>query len=245
MLENTVPDFYAGEVILVNKPLAWTSFQTVNKLKFQIKRYLKSLPSTASGEKLKLPKIGHAGTLDPLATGLLIVCTGKMTKQIESFQNQDKEYTGQFYLGATTPCHDLEMQPDKFFETGHIDAQLLQKTTEKFTGLIQQVPPLHSAVMVEGKRAYELARKGHQPELKSKPVTISEFEITSIDMPYIGFRVVCSKGTYIRSLARDFGQELGSGAYLANLCRTRSGRFNLQDAQTPDEVSEFIQSLYQ
>lgn len=244
-------DFISGEVLLINKPLHWTSFQVVNKLKFAINRSLKesvknidpdeSLSKNSPSQKIKC-KIGHAGTLDPLATGLLILCTGKKTKEIEQYQAQTKEYTGRFFIGATTPCFDLEKQPDTFFSIEHITNEMIFATTQKFTGEIMQSPPAHSAVMIEGKRAYELARKGEVVLMKEKPVTIYQFEITSIDMPYISFRVECSKGTYIRSLANDFGKELGSGAYLAELCRTRIGDFLLKDAFTIDDALKTIEN---
>ncbi|MEO8149471.1 MAG: tRNA pseudouridine(55) synthase TruB [Bacteroidia bacterium] len=258
-------DFINGEVILINKPLRWTSFDVVNKLKWAIKRRgnwqeaILSGSGSSSGSSqsedgsLKLEeqtnkqqttnnklKVGHAGTLDPLATGLLIICTGKKTKEIESYQAQEKEYTGTFFLGATTPCFDLEKEPDTFFPTNHITDEMIYETTKQFTGKILQAPPAHSAVMIEGKRAYELARAGNAPEMKQKEVNIYEFEITAIEMPLVKFRVVCSKGTYIRSLANDFGLALNSGAYLAELCRTRIGNFLLKDALG---VEAFLETL--
>ena len=208
--------FEAGEVLLFDKPLRWTSFDLVKKVR----------------NLIRIKKVGHAGTLDPLATGLMIVCTGKMTKQIDSYQAQEKEYTGTFFLGATTPCYDLEKEPDQFFPTDHITEEMIRGAAVSLTGMISQVPPPHSAVKVNGKRAYEIARMGKDPELKSREVEIKVFEITQIEMPRIDFRVVCSKGTYIRSLASDFGKLLGSGAYLEKLCRTRIGEFTLENAMS-------------
>ncbi|OFY85752.1 MAG: tRNA pseudouridine(55) synthase TruB [Bacteroidetes bacterium RIFCSPLOWO2_12_FULL_35_15] len=219
-------DFRTGEVILINKPLTWTSFQVVNKMKYLIKHH----PSLTFEDKQVQPKIGHAGTLDPLATGLLIVCTGKQTKNIESYQAQEKEYTGTFYIGATTPCYDREKEIDAHYPTEHLTNDLIYETTKQFIGKIQQVPPLFSAIKIEGKRAYDIARAGGTAEIKPKEITITEFEITRIALPEVDFRVVCSKGTYIRSLARDFGLALNSGAHLAALCRTRIGQYNLKDA---------------
>ena len=213
--------FEAGEVLLFDKPLRWTSFDLVKKVR----------------NLIRIKKVGHAGTLDPLATGLMIVCTGKMTKQIDSYQAQEKEYTGTFFIGSTTPCYDLEMDPDTFFPTEHITEEMIRQAAVSLTGMISQVPPPHSAVKVNGKRAYEIARMGKDPELKSREVEIKVFEITQIEMPRIDFRVVCSKGTYIRSLANDFGKLLGSGAYLAKLCRTRIGDFKLENAMS---VEEFV-----
>ncbi len=209
-----------GRVLLINKPLEWTSFDVVRKLR----------------GKLKIRKIGHAGTLDPLATGLLIVCTGKFTKRIDEFQAQEKEYTGRFIIGQTTPSYDLETEVSEPKDFAHIGMAELKAAAEKFTGAIEQLPPLHSAIKVDGKRAYELARKGQTAELKKRPVLVSVFELTQVDLPSVSFRVVCSKGTYIRSLARDFGDALGVGAYLAELCRTRIGAFRLEDAQEIEDI---------
>jgi tRNA pseudouridine55 synthase len=208
-------------VLLIDKPLQWTSFDVVNKLR----------------KKLKIKKIGHAGTLDPLATGLLILCTGKMTKRIDDFQAQEKEYTGNFVIGQTTPSHDLETEVTEAKDISFITPEVLHEATKKFIGVIQQIPPIHSAIKVDGKRAYELARKGKEPELKPREVTVSTFELTSINLPTISFRIVCTKGTYIRSLARDFGEELKVGAYLSKLCRTRIGEFHLKDALTIDDIN--------
>lgn len=207
-------------VLLVNKPLQWTSFDVVRKLKY----------------KLKISKVGHAGTLDPLATGLLIICTGKMTKRIDEYQGQEKEYTGTFTIGQTTPSYDLETETTPPVSTAHITRAHLESAASKLTGKIDQVPPLHSAIKVGGKRAYELARKGRSAELKSREVTIRLFEICGVDLPVVSFRIVCSKGTYIRSMARDFGELLGVGAHLSSLCRTRIGDFQLKDAKEIDEI---------
>lgn len=208
-------------VLLINKPLEWTSFDVVRKLR----------------GRLKIKKIGHAGTLDPLATGLLIVCTGKFTKRIDEFQAQEKEYTGRFVIGQTTPSHDLETEVSERKDISHITEGDLRSATSRFTGAIEQVPPMHSAIKVDGKRAYEIARKGESIELKKRTVTITEFEITKVEWPSVSFRVVCSKGTYIRSLARDFGDALGVGAYLAELCRTRIGSFRLEDALEIENIA--------
>lgn len=209
------------QMILIDKPIGWTSFDVVNKLRY----------------KLKIKKIGHAGTLDPLASGLLILCTGKMTKRIDEFQAQEKEYTGKFIIGQSTPSHDLETEVTETKDvTGITDDQIYQ-AAKKLTGVIQQIPPLHSAIKVDGKRAYKLARKGSDLELKPREVTVSQFEITLIQKPEIHFRIVCSKGTYIRSLARDFGNDLGVGAYLTGLCRTRIGEYKLEDALTLDQIN--------
>ena len=229
-------DFRTGEVLLMNKPLTWTSFPVVNKMKWLIKNHPSML---LDGKKIQ-PKIGHAGTLDPLATGLLIVCTGKQTKNIESYQAQEKEYTGTFYIGATTPCYDMEKPIDKHYPTEHITDELIEETTKHFTGNIQQTPPLFSAIKINGKRAYDIARAGETAEIKSKEITISVFEITRIALPEVDFRVICSKGTYIRSLARDFGEALLSGAHLTALCRTRIGEYKLSDAM---DIEEFEAGL--
>ena len=223
-------DIEKGGVILVNKPYQWTSFQAVNKIKVRLKHYFKT----------KKVKIGHAGTLDPLATGLLIVCVGKFTKKIEEYQAQEKEYTGTFYLGATTPCFDKEKEIDNYYPIDHITQEDIYKAAEAFLGEQEQVPPMFSALKVNGVRAYEFARDNKEIELKSRKITIKEFEITRIDLPEVDFRIVCSKGTYIRSIARDFGYYLNSGAYLTALCRTRIGEYKLCDAQEiEDIISEY------
>ena len=229
-------DFRAGEVILINKPLTWTSFQVVNKMKYLIKNH----PSLLLDGKRVQPKIGHAGTLDPLATGLLIVCTGKQTKSIETYQAQEKEYTGTFYIGATTPCYDLEKEIDAHYPTGHISEQLIYSVANQFVGTQKQIPPLFSAIKIDGKRAYDIARSGATAEIKPKEITISTFEITRIALPEVDFRVICSKGTYIRSLARDFGQALNSGAHLTALCRTRIGAYQLNNALTLTEFEKKV-----
>ena len=206
--------------LLVNKPIEWTSFDVVNKL-----RYL-----------LKTKKIGHAGTLDPLATGLLIICTGKMTKRIDEFQGLEKEYTGKLILGQTTPSFDLETVATSPIATSHITPEHILMAANSFVGKIQQVPPIHSSIKVNGKRAYALARKGQEPTLRSREVEIKAFEITNIDMPQVSFRVVCTKGTYVRSLANDLGKTLGVGAFLSELCRIRIGQYQLKDAETLEGI---------
>jgi tRNA pseudouridine55 synthase len=231
-------NFYTGEVILIDKPFTWSSFQAVNKIKHALKNH----PSLmVDGVKTKA-RVGHAGTLDPLATGLLIVCTGKKTKTIDTLMGLEKEYTGTFLLGATTPCFDLEKPVDKTFPTEHITEDMIKKTAVDFTGVIQQVPPIFSAVMINGRRAYELARAGEETEMKSREITIKEFEITAIRMPEVDFRIVCSKGTYIRSMARDFGLALNSGAHLTALRRTRIGDYHVDDAMTPNDFAEKIKA---
>lgn len=227
-----MPDNYrAGAVILINKPLGWTSFDVVQK----IRNLIKKLPETSvQVQKKQRPKVGHAGTLDPLATGLLIICTGKETKNIDQYQAEEKEYTGIISVGATTPCYDLEKPIDEWFVIDHITDEIIYETAKKFTGEIEQMPPVFSAKKVDGKRAYDLARKGKEVKLEPKKITIREFEITGIErvekLIKVQFRVVCSKGTYIRSLANDFGKTLISGAHLEKLCRTRSGNFSLEKA---------------
>ncbi len=222
-------DFTNGKVLLIDKPLTWSSFQAVNKLKFALKR------------KYNLPKrfkIGHAGTLDPLATGLLIVCTGKFTKKINEIQAQEKEYTGTIVLGATTPSYDLETEVDATFPTEHITEDLLQKTLEKFTGEIMQKPPVYSAIKKDGKRLYEHARAGEEVEIEARKTTIYEFELTRIALPEVDFRVQCSKGTYIRSLAHDYGQALNSGGHLTALRRTKIGDYSVENAISPLEFEK-------
>lgn len=215
--------FLDGQVLLIDKPLTWTSFDVVNKLRYHIKKTY----------DIKKIKVGHAGTLDPLATGLLIVCTGKQTKQISEYMGQPKEYTGIFTLGATTPSYDLETEPDAHFETDHITSALLQETIKQFTGIIEQVPPIFSAIKKDGKKAYELARAGEKIELKARTVEISNFEIISFENNMVHFKVNCSKGTYIRSLAHDFGKALNSGAHLSSLRRTAIGNFKVEEALDP------------
>jgi tRNA pseudouridine55 synthase len=221
-------DFKNGQVILIDKPLEWTSFQVVNKLRWAIKRKY----------NLKKIKVGHAGTLDPLATGLLILCTGKFTKTIDKLQTESKEYTGTITLGATTPSYDLETEMDQTFPTTNISASDIQKTTKLFLGEIEQIPPLYSAIKKDGIRLYELARKGESTDIKSRKIQIYEFEITNIDIPNICFRLVCSKGTYIRSIANDFGKALNCGAHLSSLRRTKSGDYKVENAIAPLEYVE-------
>ena len=231
---NSKEQFLNGQILLIDKPYEWSSFQALNKVKWALrKKYNLN----------KKFKIGHAGTLDPLATGLLLICTGKFTKKIAELQGQTKEYTGTIYLGATTPSYDLETEIDKTYATEHITNELIQNTINDFLGEIEQTPPIFSAVKKDGKRAYELARKGETVVLKSRKITIHDFEITKIDMPKINFRVVCSKGTYIRSLADDFGRALKSGAYLAALRRTKIGSYNVNDSITPDIFKDKISDL--
>ncbi len=220
----TVDDYINGQVLLIDKPLKWTSFQVVNKLRWAIKQKF----------NLKKIKVGHAGTLDPLATGLLILCTGKFTKKIDEFQAQIKEYTGTLTVGATTPSYDLETEVDQHFETDHLTDEIIHNTTKRFVGDIQQKPPIFSALKKDGKRLYELARAGETTEIKLRNINISEFEITKINLPEIEFRVVCSKGTYIRSLAYDFGKALNSGAHLSALRRTKIGEFDVANAKSID-----------
>lgn len=227
-------DFHKGEILLVDKPYRWSSFQAVNKIKHAIKHHPSLL---VDGVKVK-PKVGHAGTLDPLATGLLIVCTGKKTKTINELMGMEKEYTGTFFIGATTPCFDLEKPVDQTYPTEHISREMIMIAAKKFVGLQQQVPPLFSAVFIDGKRAYEYARAGQEAEIKPREIEIKEFEITRIALPEVDFRIVCSKGTYVRSIARDFGLALNSGAHLTKLCRTRIGHFLLKDAVGPVEFAE-------
>jgi tRNA pseudouridine55 synthase len=219
-----------GQVLLIDKPLTWTSFQVVNKLRWEIRQRF----------NIKKIKVGHAGTLDPLATGLLIICTGKQTKQIDTYQGQVKEYTGTFTLGGTTPSYDLETEIDNIFPTAHITEELLHETTKQFMGEIQQKPPIFSAIKKDGKRLYEFARKGETTEIKERTVTISSFEITEIKLPEVGFRIICSKGTYIRSIAFDYGKALNSGGHLSALRRTKIGNFSVDDALS---VEEFITNL--
>lgn len=215
--------FVEGKVLLIDKPLHWTSFDVVRKVR-----------------NLTRAKTGHAGTLDPLATGLLICCTGKFTKKISEYQQQEKEYTGTLTLGAITPTFDLESEPQDFKPIDQIDEAQLQQAALQFTGTQQQVPPIHSAIKKDGRPVYHLARKGIDVKIEPRTILIKTFELTRINLPEIDFRVVCSTGTYIRSLAHDFGRELGPGAYLSKLCRTRIGEFKLKDAITIEELAENI-----
>lgn len=228
---KTAEDFLQGQVLLIDKPLTWSSFQAVNKLKYVLKR------------KYDLPKkfkIGHAGTLDPLATGLLIVCTGKFTKMIPDIQGQAKEYTGTIVLGATTPSYDMETEVDATFPTEHITAELIEATIQQFLGEIDQKPPVFSAIKKDGKRLYEHAREGSEVEIEARKTTIYEFEITRMALPEIDFRVQCSKGTYIRSLAYDFGKALQSGGYLSVLRRTKIGNYVVENGITPENFEQKI-----
>ena len=223
-------DFKAGQILLFDKPLGWTSFQLVNKVRWLIRK--------SCG--IKKIKVGHAGTLDPLASGLLIICTGKFTKKITELQGQEKEYTGTFTIGSTTPSYDLETEIDQTFPTDHISEDDLQKATKKFKGEIEQIPPVFSALKKDGKRLYEYARKGEDVEIPSRKINISEFEVENDNFPLVNFRVVCSKGTYIRSLAHDFGKELNSGAHLSALKRTRIGDFKVEESL---DIESFEKSL--
>ncbi|MFH1319956.1 MAG: tRNA pseudouridine(55) synthase TruB [Bacteroidota bacterium] len=232
---NKSPDFQAGQVLLINKPLYWTSFDVVNKIRIILKNDLKTGPI----------KVGHAGTLDPLATGLLILCTGRFTKRIEEFQAREKEYTGTLTLGATTPSYDKETPIDRTFDIDHISEELIKKTTGEFIGTITQIPPIFSAKKIDGERVYKKARRREKVVLKPIKVLITKFEIMKINprvslndvvIRDIEFRIICSKGTYIRSLIHDFGKALSAGAYLSSLCRIRIGNFTLTDALAIDEL---------
>jgi tRNA pseudouridine55 synthase len=218
-LENTYEE---GRVLLIDKPYDWTSFDVIRKVR----------------NVLRIRKIGHAGTLDPLASGLLILCTGKFTKKINDYMAAEKEYIGSFTLGATTPTYDLESEPENFQPVQNFTEAELQNATKAFTGEIFQVPPMHSAIKKDGKRIYKLARQGKEIELEPRKITIKEFVITRIELPKVHFRVVCSTGTYIRSLANDYGKAIGSGAYLSGLVRTRIGEFELKDAVTIQELED-------
>lgn len=228
-----------GNVVLINKPLEWTSFDVVNKIRYALLKNLHKFYDDKTEVKRKI-KVGHAGTLDPLATGLLIVCIGKETKNIDQYMATEKEYTGTFFLGATTPSYDRETAVNNTFSVEHISEDLIHQTAKQFLGEQQQLPPVFSAIKKDGKKLYEAARAGVEVELTPRPITIFEFEITGIEMPLVYFRVVCSKGTYIRSLAYDFGKTLNSGAYLHSLCRTRSGSHKLNDAY---ELNEFVKEV--
>lgn len=230
--ETKNPDFQAGQIIIVDKPYTWTSFNLVSKIRYIISRKL----------DIKKIKVGHAGTLDPLATGILIICTGKATKIIDELQAQQKEYTGTFFIGATTTSYDLETEIDEKFPTEHIDANLIEKARLSFIGEIDQVPPVFSALKVDGKRAYKSAREGVEIEMTSRKITISDFELDN-NLPELGFRVSCSKGTYIRSLAYDMGKALNSGAYMSSLRRTKNGDFKIEDAWDLEELVAYIQNL--
>lgn len=229
-MDYSKDSFLEGKLLLINKPIGWTSFQIVNKIRWLIK----------SQYDLKKIKVGHAGTLDPLAEGLLILCTGKWTKKIDEFQGQDKLYSGIFYLGATTPSFDLETEINSRQSIEHIDENILLESTNKFIGDQFQIPPIYSAIKQNGKKLYEYARKGETIELKKRKINISEFKITKIELPKVHFKVKCGKGTYIRSLANDYGLELKSGAYLYKLKREGIGDFNIKDAISIDEFAKII-----
>ena len=225
-----IEDFKNGQVLLINKPLNWTSFQVVNKIRWLIKNKF----------GIKKIKVGHAGTLDPLATGLLIICTGKMTKKISSFQNQTKKYTGTFLIGSTTPSFDLETKPDNTFPVDHINKDLIINATKSFIGKIKQKPPIYSAIKKNGKRLYESARIGENIEINDRDIEILNFNISRINMPHIDFEVECSKGTYIRALANDFGKKLNSGATLYKLNRTKIGEYSVNKSISIEEFTENI-----
>lgn len=230
-----------GAVILINKPLQWTSFDVVNKLRYTlIKNLHKYVPELTPGKR-KL-KVGHAGTLDPLATGLLIICVGKETKNIDLYMADEKEYTGIITLGASTPSFDLETEFDHQFETSHITKEMIEQTALGFVGIQQQFPPVFSAIKQDGKRLYESARLGEEVEIKPRKIEVKSFEIPRIEMPHVHFKIVCSKGTYIRSIAHDFGKKIGSGSHLSQLCRTRSGKYVLRDAYELDSLIQEINS---
>ena len=221
-------DFIEGEILYLNKPLTWTSFQLVAKVRNTLCRHL----------NIKKLKVGHAGTLDPLATGVMIICTGKATKRIEEFQYQTKEYIATLELGATTPSYDLEKEIDNRFDFSHVTEKMVEETLMKFVGRIQQVPPSFSACKVDGRRAYEMARKGHEVTLKPKVLVIDEIELLECQLPMVKIRVVCSKGTYIRALARDLGEAMNCGAHLTALCRTRIGEIKLENCLNIDEFTK-------
>ena len=224
-------NFKAGEVLYFDKPLKWTSFAVVNKIRYHISRKL----------GVKKLKVGHAGTLDPLATGVMIICTGKATKRIEEFQYHTKEYIATLQLGATTPSFDLEKEIDATYPTEHITREKVEEVLKQFVGTIEQVPPVFSACKVDGKRAYDLARQGDEVELKAKTLVIDEIELLECNLPEIKIRVVCSKGTYIRALARDIGQALDSGAHLTGLIRTRVGEVKLEDCMKVEDFEEWLE----
>ncbi len=221
-------DFENGELILVDKPLTWTSFDVVGKIR--------------NATRIKKIKVGHAGTLDPLATGLLIICTGKLTKKVDEFLAEEKEYTGTITLGASTPSYDLETEINHTYPVDHITNEMIYEAAKTFEGEIEQVSPLYSALKIEGERAYHKARRGEEIKMKARKVRIEAFEITKIEMPLIHFRIVCSKGTYIRSIAHDIGKLLHSGSHLSSLRRTRSGSFNIENAWNLEELIQQIKT---
>lgn len=226
-MQQPVNIFQEGQLLLINKPLRWTSFDVVNKI-----RHL-----------TKTKKVGHAGTLDPLATGLLIVCTGKFTKKINEYMTMEKEYTGTFTLGASTATYDLESEPENFKPIDYITIDQIKTIAQQFVGEIMQVPPSHSAIKMDGKPVYKLARKGKEVKLEPRKIFIKEFEIINVELPVVEFKVICSTGTYIRSLAHDIGKQLECGAYLSRLCRTRIGNFHLKDAITIEEFQKKLETI--
>jgi tRNA pseudouridine55 synthase len=225
--------YLAGKVLLIDKPLGWTSFQVVNKLRWLIRKTY----------KIKKIKVGHAGTLDPLASGLLIICTGKETKNISTYQAQEKEYTGTITLGATTPSYDLETEVDQHFPTTHLTEEIIKYTTAQFTGDIQQKPPIFSAIKKDGKRLYELARAGEKTEIAARTVSIHKFEITDLQLPDVTFKINCSKGTYIRSIAHDFGAALHNGGHLSSLKRTAIGNYRVEDAMSIEGFEKLLDTV--
>jgi len=231
-LELNKESFLDGQILLIDKPYKWSSFQALNSVKWTLRKAF----------SLKKIKVGHAGTLDPLATGLLLICTGKSTKKIPQLQGMEKEYTGTFYIGATTPSYDLETEADASYPTDHLTEARLQEATGQFLGDILQKPPVFSAIKKDGKRLYQYAREGKQVEVPTRKVHISEFELTRVCLPEVDFRVRCSKGTYIRSLAHDFGRALDCGAYLSGLKRTKIGPYNVNKAMSPDEFRDLIRN---
>ena len=222
--------FINGKLLLINKPINWTSFQVVNKIRWLIK----------SNYEIKKIKVGHAGTLDPLAQGLLIVCTGKLTKKIAEYQDKKKSYSGTFFIGATTPSFELETEIDSTYSIKNIDEKNLIQTSKKFLGKSKQSPPIFSAIKLKGKKLYDYARKGENVKLEKRDINIYKFELTNIDLPLVDFEIECSKGTYIRSIANDYGKELKSGAYLQNLVRTSIGNYNLKNALSINDFEKMI-----
>lgn len=233
MTDQKTYDFLAGETLLINKPQEWTSFDVVNKMRGLLRRAL----------KIKKIKVGHAGTLDPMATGLLIICTGKSTKTIDSYVGQEKEYTGTMRFGATTPTYDADSEPDNTFDTSNLSEEEIRQMATTFLGTTEQLPPAFSAKRINGVRAYELARKGETVKMSPVVVTLDAFELSRVELPDADFRIVCSKGTYIRSIAHDMGQKLNNGAHLTALCRTRIGAYRLEDAMSLQEFEAIIDAL--
>lgn len=231
-MQQSENPYLLGKVLLFNKPLGWTSFQLVNKVRWLIRRQF----------DIKKIKVGHAGTLDPLATGLMIICTGKETKNISTYQAQHKEYTGTITLGATTPSYDLETEVDQEFPYNHLTAAKLEQATNQFTGKIQQRPPIFSAIKKDGKRLYEIARAGGTVEIKSREVEVTKFELTKIELPAVDFLIQCSKGTYIRSIAHDYGQALDNGSHLSTLRRTAIGDYRVEDALIIEDFEHMLEN---